>query len=79
MATGDINACIDCRWCRWPEMATGSKSALEAMAMCWHPSLDNRASLITGERGFALCTSVRAGECGVSGAWFEPRKGATGA
>lgn len=81
MATGDIKLCIDCAYCQWPPIATGTDLLVDAFATCSSPSSEPRApSYVTGQKPMQSCFAERHnGGCGVSGAWFEPRKGATGA
>ena len=64
--------CRDCRWCRYPEKATGP---------CMHDIASQRpVNLITGADDPALiyCSTMRdpRGPCGIEGRLFEGRDAA---
>lgn len=71
--------CTTCRWCDWPEFATGIPVAIEVTAACMHPKARATVSRITGGHGDARpCALMRTNrvvyadaECGPNGDLWE--------
>ena len=75
-----MKACIDCKWCNWPEFATGDLTVIEITAACFHPRAKSSYSRVVGAGGAGRpCVLMRADVaagatvCGSLGALWEGR------
>lgn len=71
-----MKRCVDCKWCWWPEFATGSMLAVAQTAECRHPDLagPDLFGPVVGD-GVLACITARAdhsGLCEMQARLFEP-------